>query len=62
MNVVVQIYYSFQLHLLAVVWQSVELKICEFSEILQSYFWRFLAHPVGKQLTTCAGLCQFAAG
>jgi len=54
-NVVVHLYYSFQLCPLAVAWQSERLKVQIFWNFTIVVF-AFLAHPVGKQIM------QFAAG
>jgi len=48
-NVIVHLYNSFQLRLLAVVSISVQLESANFLKICNCIF-AFLAHPVGKQL------------
>jgi len=61
-NIVVHLYYSFQLRPLAVVWQSVKLENANFLKILNHVFLLFLAHPIKKQLAICARLRKFAVG
>jgi len=45
-----------------VAWQSVRLESANLLKLRNRIFFAFLAHPVGKQLAICAGLCKFAAG
>jgi len=47
-NVVVHLYYSFQLCPLAVAWQSDKLESANFLKFCNHIF-AFLVHPVGKQ-------------
>jgi len=60
-NVVVHLYYSFQLRPLVVAWQSDKLESVNYPKFPVIFF-AFLVHLVGKQLAINAGLCKFTAG
>jgi len=61
-NVVIHLYYSFQLRPLAVAWQSDKLKSANFLKFRNRIFVFFLAHAIGMQLVIHAGLYKFAEG
>jgi len=57
-NVVVHLYYSFELCSLAVAWQSEKVRIANFLNLFSNIFCFFLVHPLGKQLAICTRLCN----